>query len=107
MTKLEMREYLAELETLLDRMLKKWKKESRIENGKAVQVAWQFEQSHIIMDVFWRDNEEKINLFCLNPHRPIREGRWAGLTKETGKKVIDMVGNFAQIVLSEPMRMNE
>jgi len=107
MNKLEMREYLAELETDLERMLKKWKKESRIENGEAVQVEWQFQQSHIIVDVFWHDKEERINVYCINPHHRIREGRWRGLTRETGRKVMDMAGNFAQIVMNEIPRMNE
>lgn len=102
MDKLSMREYIAELETRIDGMLRRWKKESRIENGEAVQIEWQFEQSHIIMNVFWHDKREGINIYCLNPHLQTREGKWKGLDKRSEKSVMDMIGNFAQIVMSMP-----
>jgi hypothetical protein len=95
-----MREYLAELETVVDRMLKRWKKETRIENGKAVHLEWQFEQSHIIINVFWQENEH-IYVICLNPHMTPRQRDWMGLTKKTEKQVMDLIGNFAQIVMTK------
>ncbi len=102
MTKLEMREYFVDLEDALERSLKKWKKESKIENGSVVQLEWQFELSHIIIDVFWRDKEEKVVVYCMNPHLPLRDRAWRGLTKTTIRNVLDAVGNFAQIVMSLP-----
>ena len=42
-----MREWVATLEGVLDHKLKKWMKESRIENGECVQVEWQFEQTSL------------------------------------------------------------
>jgi len=100
MTKLEMREYVAELETRIDLRLKKWKKESRIENGEAVQVEWQYEQSHIILDFFWHDGEERMNLYCISP-RNQRRGGWDNISKKTETAIMDIIGNFAQIVENE------
>lgn len=98
MTKLEMREYLADLETRIDAILKKWKKIARIENGEVVQMEWQFEQVRIMLDVFWLDTDEAIELDCRSPR--IRwDHRWKGLTQETATRVMDRIGNFAQIVL--------
>lgn len=98
MDKLSMREYLATLETRIEDGLK-WKRESRIENGSVVQLEWQFEQSHIIMDVFWHDGKERINVYCFNPHLPIRKGSWKGLNDETSRMVMNISFNFAQIVM--------
>ncbi len=100
MTKLEMREYFVELEDALERSLKKWKKESKIENGKVTQIEWQFELSHIIIDVFWHDGEEKVVVYCLNPHVLLRNRTFRGLSKATTRNVLDAVGNFAQIVMT-------
>ena len=97
MEKFAMREFLADLETRIDLALKKWKKTSRIENGCVVQIEWQFEQAHIILDIFWLDGDESIELECKYP-RHHSENKWRGLTQDTMRKVQDRVGNFAQIV---------
>jgi hypothetical protein len=96
-----MREYIAALETHIDLMLKKWKKESKIENGRVVQFEWQFEQSHIILDLFWHDGEEHIDIICHNPHHRLRTGTWLLSDPHIEKGIMDKIGNFAQIVQSE------
>lgn len=97
MEKLEMREFLADLETRIDRALRKWKKNSRVENNEVAQIEWQFEQAHIILDVFWRDGNERINIECRNP-LTIWKHQWEGLTGKTADNAMDRLGNFAQIV---------
>jgi hypothetical protein len=97
MNKHEMRQYIAELETRVDMALNKWKKESRIENGEAVQIEWQYEQSHVIIDVFWEDDAESIVLQCINPRFGWRH-HWKSLSKENVNRIMDRVGNFAQII---------
>jgi len=103
MDKLSMRVYLSDLETRIDTMLKKWKKESRIENGEAVQVEWQFEQAHVIIDVFWEDLGERIILHCFSPRFSMKQD-WAGLNAQTAVKVMDRVGNFVQIAMGKQRR---
>lgn len=97
MKKIAMREYLVDLETRIDEMLKKWKKVSRVENGEVVQIVWQFEQSFIAIDIYWLDGDEAIEIECKRP-RMKTEHKWRGLTLSTLTRVMDRVGNFAQIV---------
>ncbi len=98
MEKHEMREWVASLEEVIDNKLKLWKKESRIENGECVQVEWQFEQTHVIMDIFWDDHKEFINLMYLAP-RAKHSYMWHGLTDKTFNKVMDRIGNLAQMTM--------
>ena len=101
MEKIAMREYLADLEARIDEKLKKWKKE-RIENGdKIVHLTWQFESSHIMIDVFWDDEDEFIEVECKLARAPHRDYEFQGLTAETIERVIDRVGNFAMIAMNK------
>jgi len=95
--KLEMRIYVSELETRVDRALHKWKKASKIENGEVVQIIWQFEQAHVTLDVFWHDGAEHVELETKWP-KMRAEFEWTGLTVDTADRVMDRVGNFAQTV---------
>jgi hypothetical protein len=97
-----MREWVSSLESIVDNKLRKWKKESRIENGECVQVEWQFEQTHIIMDIFWLDSEETVKLHYFGP-RAHHSFIWHGLTDKTFNKVQDRVGNLAQVTMHPPI----
>jgi hypothetical protein len=99
--KLGMREWVAALEQIVDVKLKKWKKESRMENGEAVQMEWQFELTHIIINVFWEDHKEAVHFEFNNPRSSLRF-EWNGLTDRTLNKVIDRVGNLAQSTMYPP-----
>lgn len=102
MNKIDMREWVASLESVVDNKLRAWKKESRIENGEVVQVEWQFEQTHIIADIFWHDHEETVSLQYFCPRA--RYGfTWHGLNDKTFNKVMDRVGNLAQVTMHPPI----
>jgi hypothetical protein len=101
MDKIGMREWIAALELVLDNKLKKWKKESRIENGEAVQIEWQFGQTHIIADIFWQNDRESVHLQLHSP-RTSQRYEWHGLTDKTFNKIMDRVGNWAQITMYPP-----
>jgi hypothetical protein len=98
MTRLEMKEYTCELEACIDRSLKLWKKLTYVENGEVVQYSWQFEQTLMIVNVFWLDGDEGVNLHIIHPrHRHHYE--WSGLTDSTIDRVLDRVGNTAQTIM--------
>lgn len=92
-----MREFIGRLEDTIERSLKKWKQSSRIEDGPVVQIEYQFEQAHVVVDVFWRDSEERLNIECRDP-RTTRKDQLKGLNSDTLRIVQDRLGNFAQIV---------
>src|SRR5882757_5321535 len=98
MDKIDMREWVSSLEVMIDNKLNKWKKESRIENGEAVQVEWQFNLTHIILDIFWEDGKEAAHLQFHSPRSSFRY-EWAGLNNKTFNKVMDRVGNLAQVAM--------
>lgn len=98
MDKIGMREWVALLEEVTDKKLKKWKKETKIENGEAVQVEWQFEQTHIILDIFWEDAKEAVHVHYIAP-RASHRFTWHGLSDETFNKVMDRIGNLAQMTM--------
>lgn len=102
MNKIEMRDWVSSLEEVIDNKLRGWKKESRIENGEVVQVQWQFEQTHIIIDIFWHDNEELVHLAYFGP-RAKHNFTWHGLSDRTYNRVQDRIGNLAQITMYPPM----
>ncbi len=102
MNKLDMRQWVLALEIAVDNKLKKWKKESRIENGEVTQVEWQFEQTHLILDIFWHDHEETVVLQYFAP-RAKHDFTWHGLNDKTYDKVMDRVGNLAQITMHPPI----
>lgn len=98
MDKIGMREWVASLEEILDKKLNKWRKESRIENGEAVQVEWQFEQTHVILDIFWKDGEESVHLQYFAP-RASHKFIWHGLNDKTVDRITDRIGNLAQVTM--------
>jgi|SRR5882724_4410129 len=98
MTKVDMREYVANLEECIDRSLKLWKKLVNIENGEVVHLSWQFEQTILIIDVFWKDGDEGINLQILHP-RQRYQYEWTGLTPVSLDNLVDRVGNIAQKIM--------
>lgn len=97
-----MREWVIPLELMLDNKLKKWKKYDRLENGENVQLRWQYEQTHIHLDVFWQDDAEMIRLKYISPRRGY-DFMWHGLSDRTFNKIQDRVGNLALLVVSPPI----
>ena len=98
MDKIDMREWVASLEEVIDNKLQKWKKTVRIENGEAVQVRWQYEQTHFHIDIFWHDEEEMVHLQFMSP-RTNHSYKWSGLNNNTFNKIMDRVGNLAQVAM--------
>lgn len=97
-----MREWVASLEGIVDNKLRKWRKENPIENGEAVHLRWQFEQTHIQIDIFWEDRKETVMLKLIGP-RSSHDFMWHGLDDKTFNKVMDRVGNLAQVVMYPPV----
>lgn len=97
MNKIDMRMWVSSLEEVIDNKLKKWLKR-RIENGEAVQVHYQHEQTHMIMDIFWEDKQETVNLLYLSP-RADHRFTWHGLNNKTFNKIMDRAGNLAQMTM--------
>lgn len=97
-----MREYVSRLETCLDRSLRLWKKIDHIEDGDAVRLSWEFELTFIIVDVFWLDGDEGVNLQISHP-RQRYQFEWSGLTQETLDRLVDRVGNIAQTIMYRPL----
>lgn len=91
-----MRDYVSELEERIGKVLGKWKKTSRIENGRVVQLQWQFEVSHIFVDVFWHDPDERVEIEC-KCARLNWNNEYQGLTDSTAAKVLERITNFAKI----------
>lgn len=98
MTKLDMREYTAKLDEMVSHSLKLWKKLTHIENGEAVSIVWQFEQALIVIDIFWKDGGEGIHLLVNSP-RHSHKFTWTGLTEDTLDRLIDRIGNLAQMLM--------
>lgn len=97
-----MRDWVASLEEVVDNKLKKWLKFPKHENGDAVQLRWQFEQTHFHMDIFWEDHKELIVLQYVSP-RVDHAFRWHGLNDATFNKIVDRVGNLA-VAAMYPMK---
>lgn len=102
MEKYDMREWVSALEAVVDNKLKKWKKENKVENGESVQLRWQFEQTHMHLDIFWEDHKESVIFHYLSP-RIDHSYRWHGLDETTLNRVMDRVGNLAQVTLCPPI----
>jgi hypothetical protein len=98
MQKSEMRAWLIALEGMLDNKLKKWDKQRKWENGEAVHLMWQWEQTIIKMDVFWEDKKEVVRLKYISP-RVDHDFMWDGLTDKTFNKIQDRVGNLAMATM--------
>ena len=101
MEKIQMRDWVSSLEGVIDNKLRKWKKD-KIENGEVVQIIWQFEQTHIIIDIFWHDKEETVHLQYFGP-RAKHSFTWHQLNDATFNKVMDRVGNLAQMTMYPPI----
>lgn len=103
MDKISMREWVATLEGTIDTRLNKlWKKESRIENGEAVQIEWQFEQTHIMIDIFWIDDAESVILKYLSP-RTSHQFMWNGLNNRTVDRIMDRVAHLVMRTMYPPL----
>jgi len=102
MNKIDMREWVASLEVMLDNKLKKWHKFAKWENGENVQLRWQYEQTHIQLDVFWENGVETVRLKYLSP-RGDHDFMWHGLTDKTFNRIQDRVGNLAMTTLHPPI----
>ena len=53
-----MRDWVASIEAILDNKLKLWHKYDKWENGENVQLRWQFEQTHLHLDVFGKTEKK-------------------------------------------------
>lgn len=102
MEKHDMREWVASLEEMIDNKLKKWRKENKIENGEAVHLRWQWEQTHMQIDVFWEDSKETLTLEYMSP-RSSHSYMWHGLDDKTFNRVQDRIGNLAQNAMHPPI----
>lgn len=102
MDKIGMREWVASLEGIIDNRLRKWRKSNKIENGEAVHLAWIWEQTHINLIVFWEDKKESVSVKYMSP-RIDHAYHWHGLDDRTFNKVMDRVGNLAQVTMFPPI----
>lgn len=100
------RNWAAVLEGIIDKKLKKWLKGERIENGEAVHFSWQFEQTHMFLDIFWEDKKETVHFTYLNP-RTSHRYEWHGLNDSTINKITDRVGNLAMVTMHPPQGLDE
>lgn len=98
MNKVDMREWIASLEEVIDNKMKKWRKIPKVENGESVQLAWQWEQTRISMNIFWEEKKEIVHMSYTSP-RTDHDYRWHGLTDSTFNKIMDRVGNLAQVTM--------
>lgn len=98
-----MREWVSQLEVVIDKKLKLWRKVNLIQNGEAVQLSWQFEQAHIHLNIFWEDAKEIVKLQYLTP-RADHAFQWHGLNERTIDMIHDRIGNLAQITMHPPVR---
>lgn len=98
-----MRDWVSSLEAAIDKKLAhKWKKEDKHENGESVHMCWQFEQTHFRLTVFWEDTKELVRLTCEGP-RDEHKFTIHGLNNKTWNRVIDRVGNLAQVIQHPPI----
>lgn len=102
MTKIDMRDWIASLEEVIDNKLNKWRKIPKVENGESVQLAWQWDQTRLSMNIFWEDQKENVNLYYGSP-RTDHAYRWHGLNDLTFNKIMDRVGNLAQVAMYPPI----
>ena len=98
MEKIEMREWVASLEGVVDNKLCKWKKHDKLENGEAVKLEWQFELTHMFLYIFWQDNKEMVKFRYVSP-RIEHAHDWPGLDDRTFNNVMDRAGNYAQMAM--------
>jgi len=101
-TKIAMREWVCSLEEMLTNKLKKWDRQRKWENGEAVHLLWQWEQTLIKLDIFWEDGKESVRLRYINP-RGGHDFTWHGLNDKTFNHVQDRVGNLAMATMHPPI----
>lgn len=94
MQKFDMRDWVATLEEMVDLKLMKWRKIPKVENGEAVQLAWQWEQTRLSLNVFWEDGKEMATLSYTSP-RTDHGFRLHGLNNRTFNRLQDRIGNLA------------
>lgn len=94
MEKGAMREWVSALERMVNNKLKKWDKQRKWENGEAIHLMWQWEQTIIKLDIFWEDKKETIRLKYISP-REDQDFMFDGLTGRTFNKIQDRVGNLS------------
>jgi hypothetical protein len=102
MDKFDMRDWVSSVERAVDQKLSKWKKQNPIENGEAVQLRWQWEQTHFQLDIFWENGRETVNLMYSSP-RVSHTFHWHGLDDKTFNKIMDRIGNLAQVTMHPPI----
>lgn len=102
MEKATMREWVISLEDMVTHKLKLWDKQRKWENGEAVHLMWQWEQTIIKLDVFWEDHKEAVRLKFISP-REDHDFMYAGLSDKTFNKVQDRVGNLAMRAEHPPL----
>lgn len=93
-----MRDWVTSIEEVIDNKLKKWRKVPKVENGEAVQLAWQWEQVRLSINIFWEDQKEMVVLSYCSP-RTDHTYRWHGLSDGTFNNVMDRTGNLAQTAM--------
>lgn len=106
MNKIDMRDWVASLEEVIDNKLKKWRKIPKVENGESLQLAWQWEQTRMSISIFWEDHQETINFSYTSP-RIDHSYLWHGLNGNSFNKVMDRVGNLAQITMHPPIGFDD
>lgn len=102
MDKISMQDWVASIEEILDNKLGNWKKDRRVENNESVQLRWSWVQTHVQLDIFWEDKKETVNLQYMSP-RITHSYRWHGLNDKTFNKIMDRVGNLAQVTMHPPI----
>src|SRR5262245_46323668 len=101
MEKSTMREWILSPEEMIDAKLRKWDKQKKWENGEAVHLLWQWEQTLIKLDIFWQDKKEAVRLKFLSP-REDHDFMWDGLSEKTFNKIADRIGNLAMRIMHPP-----
>ncbi len=106
MDKLGTREWVNSLEVMLNRKLQKWDQHRKWENGEAIHLMWQWEQTIIKVDVFWEDKKELVRIKFISP-RADYDFMWDGLNNKTFNKIQDRVGNLAMSIMHPPVGFDE
>lgn len=100
------KEWVVTLEAAIDKRLAKWLKGNTIENGEAVHFGWQFEQTHMLLDIFWEDGKEAVHFTYINP-RTTQRFEWHKLDKHVIDRIMDRVGNLAQATMHPYRHIDE
>lgn len=93
-----MRDWVLSVEGMIDHKLKNWDKHRRWENGEAIHLLWQWEQTLLKLDIFWEDGKETVRFRYIAP-RESPDFMWHGLNSQTFNKIQDRVGNLAMATM--------